>query len=505
MKRSRKSNINAKAMATKDAIGDKVRAKRVADFLDGVDKIAKDLDTGGQTAEVRGLFRKVQKNGFLTSKEKDQFFATVSLEAGDMLSPQKDLLDILALADQRLNERMKDKHLTLLKDDGGFDLIGMDDIVDVRDNSRRFLTVSNKLPLTRIQSLVDVENARVKDTEKNRKRYEDLAKVISNPDLSEEQVAAYLSTLKPDYQGEGKVVVSNRHLLDLESGRRLQFRSEDGKTLADGTSTAIADALEEIRGWEQLVSCPKLEKNEHTRLHRLVDCVERGTSVQVTQDGTADPFRVWDSLQTFVVKHDWVAAFGESLGEVTSAELRMPYKCVAFEFVISGRPVILVSVEAEDKTLVRVFAEAKNGIWVDYGFDYGQKFPVYDFAWKQVQAICVMLDSDVAETSTVQPATALNIKRQKSGKFPLKAYHVVDLSVRHRHRKQSIAPPTGRHVRAHWRRGYWMHADERPKADASRSEVAARWQHDGKHWKTWIKWMIKGDPDLGFVEKEYKL
>lgn len=36
----------------------------------------------------------------------------------------------------------------------------------------------------------------------------------------------------------------------------------------------------------------------------------------------------------------------------------------------------------------------------------------------------------------------------------------------------------------HFRRGHWRHYGE---------------------YKTWIKWMLVGDPELGFVDKMYKL
>jgi hypothetical protein len=42
----------------------------------------------------------------------------------------------------------------------------------------------------------------------------------------------------------------------------------------------------------------------------------------------------------------------------------------------------------------------------------------------------------------------------------------------------------GRKKRLHFRRGHWRHYETH---------------------KTWIKWMLVGDPDLGFIEKQYRL
>lgn len=298
-----------------------------------------------------------------------------------------------------------------------------------------------------------------------------------------------------DLSGPRRVVLSQKHMMDRGMGTRLDFRAMDGAKLGGHGPDLINDALEDVIRWESQVTKPKLEKNDHTRLHRLVDCVQKEVSVQVTDSGDeAMPLSI-GSLQTFVVKHDWAAAFGDTLGTIAGEELRMPFPMVAFEFMINGKPLIVIVIEQEDTThKVKVFVEAKNGVWIDFQFENHQSQPVYAFAWAQVKAICVMLDSEVAETTTVPAPEKLNRKRAASGKTPLPPYRVVDLA--HRHRSQSIArpaTPTGRKMRAHWCRGYWMHFESDRFKDGVRGT------------KKWIKWMIKGDPDLGFVEKEYKL
>ena len=50
-----------------------------------------------------------------------------------------------------------------------------------------------------------------------------------------------------------------------------------------------------------------------------------------------------------------------------------------------------------------------------------------------------------------------------------------------------------------------LHADKQPFVDLHRIDDNKRWEQHGDRWRTWIKWMLVGDPDLGFVDKEYRL
>lgn len=79
----------------------------------------------------------------------------------------------------------------------------------------------------------------------------------------------------------------------------------------------------------------------------------------------------------------------------------------------------------------------------------------------------------------------INHQRERRGRLPLADYHVVMLA--HRRRLEPLPRDPGAEVtrkRLHFRRGHW--------------------RHYANH-KTWIKWMLVGDPDLGFVDKEYRL
>jgi hypothetical protein len=93
----------------------------------------------------------------------------------------------------------------------------------------------------------------------------------------------------------------------------------------------------------------------------------------------------------------------------------------------------------------------------------------------------------------------LNKHRAKAGKTPVRSYNVVRLHRKHTVRSECTTP-TGRRVRCHYRRGHWRHY-ELPSSGAE--QVVDK---DGiLRSRTWINWMLVGDIDLGFVDKEYRL
>jgi hypothetical protein len=109
-----------------------------------------------------------------------------------------------------------------------------------------------------------------------------------------------------------------------------------------------------------------------------------------------------------------------------------------------------------------------------------------DFLVKNVYAACVVLDAELAYREVVRAPHKLNAARAKKGKLPLYSYHIIKLA----NRKRAAALPdaqsqeSGRRLRMHFVRGHWRHFEEH---------------------KTWVKWHVRGDPDLGRIEKEYRL
>jgi hypothetical protein len=202
-----------------------------------------------------------------------------------------------------------------------------------------------------------------------------------------------------------------------------------------------------------------------------------------------------EALNTFVIQHNWAAAF-EGATDFDMGDFRLPYERAAFELHITGKRIIAIVSEAAGSKTVLAFVTTKVG-WVapDKGFsfadgEWGRASPdfaideLYDFLLKQIRAICISLEAKVAVTDIVTISPQLNRSRERRNRTTLSNYHVVRLNHRP-HSTRAAHDEARRGKRLHFRRGHWRHYD------------AER--------KTWISWMLVGNPDLGFIEKEYRL
>lgn len=240
--------------------------------------------------------------------------------------------------------------------------------------------------------------------------------------------------------------------------------------------------IDEIEHWSPVL---QLERNEHTRLHKLKEALS-GPAVSITGDSVGD-IKSFSSLihvlgHTFVVKHNWAAAFKNA--EFTDADdWRLPYQITTFEFRLGGRSIIVLADDDDGKKSYTVFFELPiDHVW--YVVD--KLMPWMSYLFDQIKAICIALDADVATSTVIRQPTALNRKREQKGKIPLPDYHVVDLARRHRVSNPAVSTQAEhrRSPRLHWRRGHWRHYEQR---------------------KTWIKWQLVGDPDMGFIQHHYSL
>jgi hypothetical protein len=226
-----------------------------------------------------------------------------------------------------------------------------------------------------------------------------------------------------------------------------------------------------------------LEKNDCSRLHILTEALLTKHFVRYSGNGKTwithtldadDPMR--HIAHTFVVRHDWAGAFNGAV-EVAD-EYKLPFDKCAFEFRISGWSVIAVANEGG----VTVFVQSGD-YWVLLDAEHAHD-DLIDFIQTQIQAICVALDAEVATHTVVRAPAKLNEKRISKGRRPISDYYVVDLAKRHRIANPSAGAGGGGKKRLHFRRGHWRHYEES---------------------KTWVKWCLVGDPDLGFVNKHYSL
>lgn len=245
-----------------------------------------------------------------------------------------------------------------------------------------------------------------------------------------------------------------------------------------------------------------LQPNTVSRIHHLQDAYNhKRVVVRSHLENPTATTRMQDIEHTFVVQHNWADAFAGAQKDGTFKgrdSIRLPFNECAFEFRISDRNVIaLVSQgEGEERYSCMAFMQAKE-CWVLVACDQGSQVELPDktfhsllgnFIFSQIDAICIALDAEVATHTVERAPAALNAKRIKSGKPKLADFHVIDLS-----RRRRIANPiehgssepgvTGK-VRLHFRRGHWRHY---------------------MNHNTWIKWCLVGNPDLGFIHKQYKL
>jgi len=302
----------------------------------------------------------------------------------------------------------------------------------------------------------------------------------------------------------------------LKLARRLlravhQLRAEQNACPFPDTGSARsipslhADAL---RRWA--AGPMKLERPQGSSMHHLV---------AFHREYYPERALSFDGFEDFVVEHDWHSAFADKSKDFLGGEWRLPYDECAFEFRISNVRVIAFFNQIGDDILCNCVAMGIHREWhvmpsqfrvsADIVYPRADPGDRYDPLWsrpfdyivKQVRAVCIMLDARVAEAETRGVSRELREHRARQGRTAQNDYRVVSL-VRRTSRPPALRAAfgeTGRHVKFHWRRGHWRHLQSRggqvPYIDAEGITRS----------KTWINWMPVGDPDLGFVEKEYRL
>lgn len=284
---------------------------------------------------------------------------------------------------------------------------------------------------------------------------------------------AYLEKIRSDRASEMKKL--NKEIEDLEWRRKL--------------NSSLFDWCQD--------SGIKIERPDGPSFRKMRKAVAEGKSIYLGQDlegktpATDFEKEVFRFVEIIVIEHDWAGAFKDA--NINNPEIKLPYDVCAFEFKFSGRAVIGLAtqfgsgiaftpaVQCDDMWVLTDFVVPLEG----YGPLDERNTGVIELLEEmgsQIKAACIALDADVARSEVVREpysgAPGRNTYR------PPKPYHVVSLARRAARALPSSSAETGRRVRLHFRRGHWRHFEDH---------------------KTWIKWMLVGDPDLGFVEKHYKL
>lgn len=265
--------------------------------------------------------------------------------------------------------------------------------------------------------------------------------------------------------------------------------------------------LDEVINWAEKPAI--LEKLGTSCLHHLLREIERGSVSYCTELMPEKPehqkpaeFSVSfaNEQNTFVIQHDWAAAF-KSAQDFADGPFLLPFETCVFEFKISGKKVLVFCRQDQEApntiTMLPHIATAygwfagslvtqtpEEGLIWDRG--NGDKYESFiGIIFDQIRAVAIALDAGVVIREPIRASADQNARLEKRGEPILRDYHIVSLARRSRTAPMpTISERTHKSPRLHFRRGHWRHFSDH---------------------KTWIKWMLVGDPNLGFVEKEYRL
>jgi hypothetical protein len=211
----------------------------------------------------------------------------------------------------------------------------------------------------------------------------------------------------------------------------------------------------------------------------------------------------WPDTQIFLMQHDWAGAFaGDSEFDNKASECRPPAPNCFIEYTISSRHVIAVIPRTDEHDPVDLAIAVPNGWFIQGRNSRGSTFEIFgpgaEAAWdghrrllqfvgRQFKAACIALDAEVAETEIVRTPEKLNAARERRGQSRLPDYHVLNLANRKRYAPlppDLVSGEKRNSPRLHFRRGHDRHY---------------------ANYKVWIKWQLVGNPDLGFIDKHYRL
>jgi hypothetical protein len=270
-----------------------------------------------------------------------------------------------------------------------------------------------------------------------------------------------------------------RRLESREKANLLRLNKELANNQAQQrTLERQLESYRDVAAWAE--KSYRREPNDCSRLHKLDEAWHVGKVIAISRDEILPS--LWRGAQIFVVQHDWAAAFNNAQ-DYDAGEFRLPYEHCVFEFRVSGREVMVICAQDEGEAVIAACVQSSDGYWwlADSSVN---KWGLFQFLWKQVRAISIALDAEVATQEIVRAPTSLNAKRERKGLPPVHDFVMVTL--RGRSVREYLDGPHGTHrsPRLHFRRGHWRRYE----------------MH-----KTWIRWTLVGNPALGFLDKAYKL
>lgn len=258
----------------------------------------------------------------------------------------------------------------------------------------------------------------------------------------------------------------------------------DGMDVTDATPFEL-EAVQIAGEWGRATEA-RIEPMQSSLAHKVCECWNRVGMFDADSINVARNLHVSRELLmpqgTFMIQHDWAGALGsEAMG--VGNDFRVPYERTSFEMRVNGRNLFTYVGNKDDTPLAAMPFVEVNGLWIGFDGLRISEYPLLEKTWDQIRAACVALDASVASHEVVRAPFKLNQKRLRSGKLPILDHHVINLARRSRP-TDGQSGHSGSRKRLHFRRGHWRHYETS---------------------KTWINWMLVGNPDLGFIDKDYKL
>lgn len=211
---------------------------------------------------------------------------------------------------------------------------------------------------------------------------------------------------------------------------------------------------------------------------------------------------LFDAGHIFRLEHDWYKAISKA-DEFEKGSFKLPFEVSIFEFTISGRAVVALCMnyasEGTDNGIIMQLAVYGMVGWILSANIYrhdGGKWGVlesggsasYDeldrlvsLIGNQIRAACIALDAEVAVSSLVRESH--NGLAKDTKEHPEYEFYTINLA--NKQRAEALRSPNeAKHNRRlHFRRGHWRHF------------VSS---------KTWVRWCLVGNQELGFVDKQYR-
>lgn len=260
----------------------------------------------------------------------------------------------------------------------------------------------------------------------------------------------------------------------------------------------------------------RLRAKQHSSNHRLFEAMATNKVVGRNGPLPENPNRAdyFSRFVSIVPKHNWLEMLGDAILPEFDDEWKLPFDLCCFEYDIwdKQQTTHVATFIGEDAKggIMSDFVEV-DGVWsfmrmiqaptlqgiraacIEEAKGKGFKEPdagtwTIDF----IRACCIAIDCEGAEFEDVPASPKLNKARAERGKTPLRDYKVINVRNRPKPGHSRNGGEHSRGMRLHFRRGHWWPRKE------NRETRFDRFRH-------WRPWRLVGDPDLGYIEHEYRI